>query len=108
VKPGWIYVTTKDEAEAEAIADVLVSQNMSGCVNIIPKIRSVYRWQGQIQHDTEACMLIKTNLLRFEEIRQKIRSLHSYESPCIIAIDWTGSDTDFLKWLLHSTIKNPN
>jgi periplasmic divalent cation tolerance protein len=96
----WIYSTTHDEAEAAAIGEILINENLAACVNILPKIRSIYRWQGQIHKDQESAMLIKICKDKFETVRARIRELHSYQTPCIIAVDWDQVDTDYLKWII--------
>jgi periplasmic divalent cation tolerance protein len=96
----WVYSTTHDEAEASAIGEILISENLASCVNILPKIRSIYRWQGQIHKDQESAMLIKISKDKFEAVRARIRELHSYQTPCIIAIDWDQTDSDYLKWII--------
>src|SRR5271168_1433023 len=69
------------EAEAEEIADQIVSRNLAACVNISAPVRSVYRWQGKIESATEWLLTIKTARSRFEDLSAAIQSLHSYELP---------------------------
>lgn len=103
MKACWVYSTTHDEAEAATIGEILINENLAACVNIIPKIRSIYRWDGQIHKDQESAMFIKISADKFEQVRARIRELHSYQTPCIIGVDWKQTDSDYLKWILDPT-----
>ncbi len=89
---------------AEKIARALVEEGDAACVNILPGIRSIYRWQGEICDDSEFLMLIKTVEERYEGVQKAIRRLHSYSTPEIIALPVTAGDPDYLKWL-HEQIR---
>lgn len=90
------------EAEAEEIADQLVSNHLAACVNISAPVRSVYRWQGQIESAPEWLLTIKTARERFEEVSAAIQSVHSYELPEIIALPITTGFAPYLKWITDS------
>jgi len=95
-----LVVTTTDTASlAGEIATALVSAGEAACVNIVPAIRSVYRWQGRICDETENLLLIKTSTSRLEAVRSSIRRLHSYEVPEVIALPICGGDPAYLQWL---------
>lgn len=97
---GYVTVmtTTASEAEAEAIADALLAEALAACVQIA-KVRSRYVWKGEVQREAEQLLLIKTRAELFEIVRAKIRSLHSYETPEIVAIPIVAGDGDYLSWM---------
>ncbi len=94
-----VYITASKEEEAEKIARILVEEKLAGCVNIIKNIRSIYSWEGKIEDDPEVLMIAKTQKHLFEKLSKKVKELHSYTVPEIIALPIiTGSD-EYLKWL---------
>ncbi len=95
-----VILSTIDSAElGRRIASALVSEGLAACVNIIPGVRSVYRWQGKICDEEELLLVIKTTGGRFEDIRRRIRDLHSYQVPEIIALPISTGDSVYLQWL---------
>ena len=97
---GYVTVltTTADDAEAEAIAEALLADELAACVQIMP-IRSRYLWKGQVQREPEQLLLIKTRADLFEIVRARIRTLHSYETPEIVALPIAAGDADYLGWV---------
>lgn len=95
-----ILSTTSSLEEAEKIGKILVEKKLAACINIIPQITSIYEWEGEIQNDTEALMLIKTSKEKAEIVKEEILSLHSYTLPEIIFLDPTGSHKDYKNWVL--------
>jgi len=81
------------------IAGALVDAGLAACVNIIPGVRSVYRWQGKICDEEELLLLIKTTAARFEEVRRLVRSLHTYQVPEVISLPIGAADRDYISWL---------
>jgi len=94
--------TCPDEAIAETIAETLVSQRLAACVNIFPKIRSIYSWQGNIERDNEVLLLIKTHKDQFQELQHIIQKLHPYELPEIVAVSLAAGSNDYLNWINQS------
>jgi len=94
-----IYCTCPDRAMAERIAEALVADRLAACVNIVPGITSVYRWQGEVQHDSELLLLIKTRDECYPALEARIRELHSYEVPEIIAVPLQRGSESYLAWL---------
>jgi len=94
-----IFSTASNKEEAKKIANVLVKEKLAACVNIVDKIESVYEWQGEIQEESEVLMIIKTKSELFESLKKKIKELHSYEVPEIIALDIKDGSDDYLKWI---------
>lgn len=95
-----LVLTTVNSIElAGTIARELVENGLAACVNIVPGLRSIYRWQGSICDEAELLLVIKSVREHFEGLRAKVRALHSYELPEIIAVDVTHGDAAYLDWL---------
>lgn len=95
-----MIVSTADTMElAGKIAQSLVEEGCAACVNIVPGIRSVYRWEGKICDDSELLLLIKTSEEHYEQVRQSILRLHSYNTPEVIALAIGEADPDYRNWL---------
>jgi periplasmic divalent cation tolerance protein len=88
--------------EAQKIAAELIEQRLAACVNIVPQIISVYRWEGEVCHDTEILLVVKTDHQRFARLEQTVRSLHSYEVPEVIALPIEAGSQAYLKWIDES------
>lgn len=95
-----VVLTTANSAEAAGkIGKALVESRAAACVNIVPGIRSIYRWEGKIFDEGELLLLIKTTEDLFEAVRATIRRLHTYEVPEVIALPIRRGDPDYLSWL---------
>lgn len=101
--PLVVLVTTKDVTEAEKIAGELVKDGYAACVNIINKVRSVYKWQGEICRDSEALCVIKTVKGNFAALKDKVKSMHSYTVPEVIGLPIEIGSDKYLKWLQKET-----
>jgi uncharacterized protein involved in tolerance to divalent cations len=97
-----ILTTTATEADAEAIADTLLSEGLAACVQIA-QVRSRYVWKGEVQREAEQLLLIKTREALFEPVRARIRTLHAYETPEIVSLPIAAGDVDYLEWLAGVT-----
>ncbi|HJY85103.1 MAG TPA: divalent-cation tolerance protein CutA [Candidatus Binatia bacterium] len=97
-----ILVTAGSEAEAEKIARALVEEQLVACVNILSPIRSIYRWQGQVADDREWLLLIKTRAERFAAVESRVKALHSYQIPEVIALPVVAGAEGYLRWLQES------
>lgn len=98
-----VYVTAPNEDEAVKIAGVLISEKLAGCVNIVKGIRSIYSWQGKIEDEPEALMIVKTSSHLFEALQKKVKELHTYTVPEIIALPVIAGSEDYLSWLKDVT-----
>ncbi|HEY8670676.1 MAG TPA: divalent-cation tolerance protein CutA [Terriglobales bacterium] len=94
-----VLSTAGSEAEARKIAEALVERRLAACVTIIPRIQSVYRWEGRIEQAEEYLLLIKTGRARLTEICAAIKDLHSYKMPECIAVVIDGGSAEYLKWM---------
>lgn len=98
-----VFCACADHEEAERIARALVEDRLAACVNLLPGIESIYRWKGNVETASEVLLLIKTNERRFVEIRDRIRELHSYEVPEIVAVPISAGAEEYLGWLAAET-----
>ncbi len=95
-----VVLSTADSMEtAFNIARALTEEGKAACVNILPGVRSIYRWKGKPCDDAEFLMVIKTTEACFEAVRSRIRALHSYELPEVIALPILTGDAEYLRWL---------
>lgn len=101
-EPIVVLMTAANREEANQIAELLVAARLAACVQILPEIESVYRWQGEVKREKEILLLAKTVASRFDELESKVRALHSYETPEIIALPITAASEPYLKWLLDA------
>jgi len=99
-----VYSTAGNIKEARNIAHSLVEEKLVACVNIIPQINSIYRWKGNIEEDNECVIIAKTTDKNVEKTIKKIKSLHSYEVPDIVAIPITRSFEKYIDWIKDETI----
>lgn len=97
-----VLSTAGSEDEARKIAHHLVEQRLAACVNIIPRIESVYRWEGKVESNREYLLLIKTSSTMFPEVRDAILELHSYELPECVEIAVEGGSPEYLQWVEES------
>jgi periplasmic divalent cation tolerance protein len=100
-----VLSTAGSEDEARNLARHLVEHHLAACVNIVPQIESIYRWQGKVESSPEWLLLIKTTAERFPAVRDAIRELHSYDLPECVAISIEDGSADYLQWLADSMQK---
>ena len=94
-----VLITAGSREEAEQIAESLVGEMLAACVNIIPGVTSVYRWQGRVQRDQEWLLVAKTHSGALDDLVQRVQELHSYDVPEIIALPLTGGSEAYLHWI---------
>ena len=97
-----VLSTCADREEAERIAHRLVEQQLAACVNILPGVQSIYRWQGSIESAAEVLLLIKTRSAHCPAVQSTIASLHSYEVPELLVLPVSGGSEAYLAWLKAS------
>ncbi len=98
-----VFMTAADGEEAARLADMLVGAKLAACVQIMPKMESVYRWQGQIERASEVLLIAKTAASKFAELEREVRALHSYDTPEIVAIPIVAGSAAYLEWLFANT-----
>lgn len=94
-----IYVTTSGEDEARRIARTLVAERLVACANIIPRVASYYWWQDELQEDEEAAFVAKTRADRVAAVVRRVKELHGYTVPAILALPILGGNPDYLAWV---------
>lgn len=97
-----VLVTTSSKDQAVTIANALVSEQLAACVNIIERIESVYRWESKIVQDSESLLIIKTTDGRYDNLERRVKQLHSYSTPEVIAIKIERGSSEYLRWLEES------
>ena len=100
-----IFVTTPNNEEASRLAEALVEERLAACVNIVPAITSVYRWEDNVTRDSEVLLIIKTTEARYTELEQRIKELHSYTTPEVIAFKIERGSANYLQWLRESVTR---
>lgn len=98
-----VLVTCSSEETAAALATALVEERLAACGNILPGVRSVYRWEGAVQHDAEVLLLLKTVPARVPALGARVRELHAYEVPEVLALPVLGGLQSYLEWIAEST-----
>lgn len=98
-----LYITTADHAEAEAIARGLLEARLVACANILPSLTSLYWWEGVIRQGRECLLVVKTTENRVGAAIAKVKSLHSYDCPCVVALPIEAGNPEFLRWIHEET-----
>ena len=94
-----VLITAPNREEAIRLADMLVGSHLAACVQLLPEMESVYRWEGQIERQPEILLLVKTTRARFDELEREVRALHSYDTPEIVALPIVAGAEPYLRWL---------
>lgn len=100
-----VLITAPGEEEAAKLANDLVASRLAACVNIIRNIRSIYRWQGKIEDESEVLMLVKTREELFRDLEKRVKKLHPYTVPEIIALPLIRGSEAYLGWLEQETAR---
>jgi periplasmic divalent cation tolerance protein len=98
-----VHVTVPDLERAEQIARTLVGERLAACVNILPGVRSIYRWEGEMHVDEEVLCLIKTRADGFPALAERVKALHPYQVPEILAFEVTEGSPAYLEWVAAET-----
>lgn len=101
-EPVVVLMTAANGEEAVRLADLLIGAHLAACVQILPQMESVYRWQGKIERQPEILLLAKTTRSKFDELEREVRALHSYDTPEIIALPIVAGSAPYLEWLRAS------
>lgn len=99
--------TCADSDSAASLAALLVERRVAACVNIVPGIRSIYRWQGKIEDETECLLIIKTVAGRVAELKASIAELHSYDVPELVVLPVEAGASSYLNWIAEQTADSP-
>jgi periplasmic divalent cation tolerance protein len=95
----FVYMTAGNKAEAQKIGQALVESRLAACVNILDNMQSIYRWEQEIQQDTEVVLIAKTTASLVSQLVEKVKTLHSYDCPCIVSLPISDGYAPFLDWI---------
>jgi len=97
-----VLVTARDQGEAQRIAEQVVNERLAACVNIVPGVSSTYVWRGEVERAGEVLLLMKTSREKLDYLFKRVKELHSYEVPELLALPIERSSPEYLKWLEES------
>lgn len=99
----WLYVTAGSKEEALSIGRLLVEERLAACANVFPGTTAIYWWDGKVEEGAEAVLVLKTRDDLAEAATARIRAVHSYTCPCVLALPVTGGSREFLDWIVEET-----
>ncbi|MCB1530141.1 MAG: divalent-cation tolerance protein CutA [Rhodospirillales bacterium] len=99
MKKFFVYITAGSREEAQKIAEHLIEARLAACVNVLPEMSSVYRWEGKVCREREVALIAKTTENKLEDLTAAVKSIHSYDVPCIVALPIEGGYAPFLNWI---------
>lgn len=97
-----VLTTAGSEEEARKIARTVIERQLAACVNIVPQVRSIYRWQGKVEETQEWLLIVKTTAAAFDKVRRAIAALHSYDLPECICLPVEDGSAEYLNWITES------
>ncbi|MFP4392250.1 MAG: divalent-cation tolerance protein CutA [Desulfohalobiaceae bacterium] len=98
-----VYMTAKDRQEAEKVGQALVEARLAACVNILDNMQSMFWWQGGAQSEQETVLLAKTRVRLVSRLNAKVKEVHSYDCPCVVAVPIIDGNPEFLSWIREET-----
>lgn len=99
-----IYITASSDDEARTIARALVEDRLAACANILGQIRSIYWWEDEVQEDAEVALIVKSTAALVPRIVDRVKALHSYACPCVVALPIGAGNAAFLDWIGEETV----
>lgn len=99
-----IYITASSDEEARTIARALVGERLAACANILGQIGSVYWWEDELQEDAEVALIVKSTAALVSRIVDRVKALHSYDCPCVVALPIEAGNAEFLDWIEAETV----
>ncbi len=100
-----VFMTAANGEEATRLAEMLVGAHLAACVQILPEVESVYRWQRKIERQSEVLLIAKTTREKFDDLEREVRALHSYDTPEIVAVPIVAGSAPYLEWLIKAAAK---
>ncbi len=104
----FVYMTAGNKTEAQKIGNALVESRLAACVNILDNMQSIYRWEEKVQEDSEVVLIAKTTDSLVSQLIDKVKSLHSYDCPCIVSLPVSDGYPPFLDWIQSEVKKTIN
>jgi len=98
-----VYVTVSNRDEALTIAKSVVGERLAACANILDRVTSIYWWEDTLQEDTESVLILKTRRAWVDTLTTRIKALHSYDCPCVVALNIEDGNPDYLNWIINET-----
>lgn len=98
-----VLVTAPSADEAARLARAVVEERLAACGNVLPQLRSIYRWQGAVHDEPEAMLILKTTVAQFEKLRARVVELHPYETPEVLALPVAAGHAPYLAWIAGET-----
>ena len=98
-----VYITTESRDEALAIGKALVEERLAACANVLGGMRSIYWWEGKVQEEGEAVLIVKTRAELVDRLIERVKALHSYDCPCVVALPIEAGNPAYLDWLADET-----
>jgi len=98
-----VYITAASEEEAAKIGRMLVEERLAACANLLGRIGSIYWWEGKLQEDQEAALIVKTTEALVHRVIERVKLAHSYSCPCVVALPINGGNPEFLDWIAAET-----
>ena len=95
-----VLVTAPDEEVAGSLARALVTERLAACANLVPRVRSIYRWEGEVQDDPEVLIVLKTREDRCDALAARVRDLHPYDVPEVVVLPVGGGSRAYLEWVI--------
>jgi periplasmic divalent cation tolerance protein len=102
-----VYVTAPSVRAAERLGSAVVEERLAACANVIGPVRSVFRWKGAIERAREYVVILKTRRSRVPALTRRVKALHSYNVPCVVALPILGGNENFLAWIAAETRARP-
>lgn len=94
-----VYITAANIDETEALAEVLVKERLAACANVVGRVKSIYWWKGVLERDEESMIILKTREDRLDDLIKRVKQLHSYENPEIVAVPILKGSSEYLNWI---------
>jgi periplasmic divalent cation tolerance protein len=99
----FVYITAESRDEAVAIGRALVQERLAACANVIDPVTSIYWWEGAVQEDAEVVLVLKTQADLVTPLTERVKALHSYACPCVVALPIDGGNPAYLQWIADQT-----
>ena len=99
----FVYITAADREAALGLGRALVEERLAACANVIGGMESVYWWEGKLEQSREAVLILKTRAGLVEALTERVRALHAYDCPCVVALPIVGGNPDYLAWIAAET-----
>jgi periplasmic divalent cation tolerance protein len=103
MEPVLLYITAASREEAISLSRELLNERLVACTNIMEHVTAMYHWQGEIEHAPEVVVIAKTLASHIERVTRRVKELHSYSNPCVLAVPVIGGSPEYIAWLKEET-----